>query len=80
MTAGRSTTPRRGPTGTSGAEETSPQRLWAWLGGVLRRLNEQLTSLNARMEGESSCRRCGVCHHVCGMLTTSRRGGVLPKE
>ena len=57
MTAGRSTTPRRGPTGTSGAVETSPRRLWAWLGGVLRRLNEQLTSLNARMEGESSCRR-----------------------
>ncbi len=66
--------------GRQASERPSARRLWAWLGGVLRRLDERLTSLNARMEGESACRRCGVCHHVCGMLATSRHGSGLPKE
>lgn len=73
MTAGRNMSADHGA--------ASPlRRLRARLGGVLRRLDGQLTSLNARMEGESACRRCGICHHVCGMLATSRRGSGLPKE
>lgn len=80
MTAGHDrTTRRRGAAGPSG--EASPlRRLLHRLVGALRRIDEQLTSLNARMEGESTCRRCGVCHHVCGMLTPSRRAGDPPKE
>lgn len=73
MTAGRNMSADHGA--------ASPlRRLRARLGGVLRRLDGQLTSLNARMEGESACRRCGICHHVCGMLTPSRRSGGLSKE
>ena len=56
------------------------RRLRTRLGAALARLDAQLTSLNARMEGESACRRCGICHHVCGMLTPSRRAGHPPKE
>lgn len=71
MTAGRN----------MGHGAASPlRRLRARLGRLLRGLNEQLTSLNARMEGESACRRCGVCHHVCGMLTAPRRESGVPKE
>lgn len=80
MTAGRNT-PAGAGEHTAGAPGASPlRRLRARLGGALRRLNAQLTSLNARMEGESACRRCGICHHVCGMLTPSRRAGEPPKE
>ena len=73
MTAGRNMSADHGAA-------SALRRLRARLGGVLRRIDGQLTSLNARMEGESACRRCGVCHHVCGMLATSRHGSGLPKE
>lgn len=57
-----------------------PRRLWRRMGDIFRRLRDQLTSRNARMPGESACRLCGVCHHLCGMIAAPRREIGSPEE
>ena len=62
------------------AADAMPRRPWRRVGDLLRRLRDQLTSRNARMPGESACRLCGVCHHLCGMIAAPRRAIGSPKE
>lgn len=56
------------------------RRAGTGLARFLRRLCELLTSRNARMAGESACRLCGVCHHLCGLIAAPGRSGGSPKE
>lgn len=39
---------------------------------LLQRLGRLLASRNSSMQGEGSCRLCGICHHVRGLLGDRR--------
>lgn len=60
--------------------DAAPRRAGTRMMRFLRRLRDQLTSRNARMAGESACRLCGVCHHLCGLIAAPGRSGGSPKE
>lgn len=64
----------------SPGEGSAVRRVATRMARLLRRLHDQLTSRNARMPGESACRLCGVCHHLCGLIIAPRRPGGSPKE
>lgn len=39
---------------------------------LMQQLRTALTSRNVRMQGEGTCRLCGICHHVCGLTGALR--------
>lgn len=51
---------------------TLPAALYGRGRRYLQRLGRLLASRNSRMPEEGSCRLCGICHHVCGLLGDRR--------